>query len=61
VARYLGRDAGVTPESAELGQLYWYLDPARATRELGWTHRDPMSTLADTVRDLRGGALRLQS
>jgi dihydroflavonol-4-reductase len=56
VAEYLGRDAGVTPESAELGQLYWYVDPARAMRELGWTHRDPMTTLADTVRDLRAQA-----
>jgi dihydroflavonol-4-reductase len=46
-------DLGVDPVSAEMAQYYWYLDARRAERELGWTPRDPMETLADTVSDLR--------
>jgi nucleoside-diphosphate-sugar epimerase len=46
-------DAGVDPVSAEMAQYYWYLDASLAEKELGWTARDPMETLADTVKDLR--------
>ena len=31
-----------------------YADPTRAETELGWSSRDPMVTLSDTVEDLRG-------
>jgi dihydroflavonol-4-reductase len=51
----LGRgwlSAEVDPVSFEMAQYYWYLDAGLAERELGWTARDPMTTLADTVRDL---------
>ncbi|KYF60275.1 dihydrokaempferol 4-reductase, partial [Sorangium cellulosum] len=46
-------DLPVDPVSAEMGQHFWYLDATKARRELGWTPRDPLETLADTVADLR--------
>jgi dihydroflavonol-4-reductase len=36
----------------EMAQYFWYVDASRAQRDLGWSHRDPMTTLADTVDDL---------
>jgi dihydroflavonol-4-reductase len=41
------------PVSIEMSQYFWYLDSALAEAELGWTHRDPLTTLRDTVEDLR--------
>ena len=41
------------PVSLDRAQRYWYLDASLAERGLGWTSRDPMETLADTVEDLR--------
>ncbi len=49
----LGAEAPVDPVTAEMGQLFWYCDASRAERELGWKPRDPVTTLADTVADLR--------
>ncbi|MGK4001226.1 NAD-dependent epimerase/dehydratase family protein [Sorangium sp. So ce1036] len=46
-------DLPVDPVSAEMGQHFWYLDATKARRELDWTPRDPLETLADTVADLR--------
>ncbi|MEM1031902.1 MAG: NAD-dependent epimerase/dehydratase family protein [Myxococcota bacterium] len=43
----------VDKTSAELANVYWYCDASKAERELGWQHRDPGHTLADTVDDLR--------
>ncbi|CAN5237416.1 NAD-dependent epimerase/dehydratase family protein [soil metagenome] len=40
--------------SLEMSQYFWYLDSSLAERELGWTHRDPSSTLQATVDDLKG-------
>jgi dihydroflavonol-4-reductase len=54
VAETLGAEAPVDPVSAEMAQLFWYCDASRAERELGWTARDPVATLADTVKALRG-------
>jgi dihydroflavonol-4-reductase len=39
--------------SAEMAQVFWYVDSSKAERELGWTPRDPGVTVADTVEDLR--------
>jgi dihydroflavonol-4-reductase len=36
-----------------MAQLFWYVNPAKAERELGFVARDPMETLAETVADLR--------
>ena len=35
---------------------FWYVDSRKAEDELGWTPRDPMQTLLDTVRFIRGEA-----
>ena len=43
----------VDPESLSLAKHYWYVDARRAETELGWSPRDPIATLADTVEDLR--------
>lgn len=50
----LGEDDAL-PDAAsiELAQHYWYVDSTKAEHELGWSARDPMVTLADTVADLR--------
>jgi len=53
LARRVGASAPVDPVSLEMAHYFWYASSARAERELGWTHRDPNETLADTVRDLR--------
>jgi dihydroflavonol-4-reductase len=29
------------------------VDASKARKELGWTHRDPMETISETVEDLR--------
>lgn len=34
----------------------WYLDDTRARVELGWSPRDPMATLRDTVADILEGS-----
>lgn len=39
--------------SAEMAQVFWYVDASKARNELGWVPRDPGDTLADTVADLR--------
>lgn len=39
--------------SAEMAQVFWYVDSSKAKNELGWVARDPGDTLADTVADLR--------
>jgi dihydroflavonol-4-reductase len=44
--------SAVDPISLDMASFYWYLDATRAEEELGWTPRDPMETLADTVKDL---------
>lgn len=39
--------------SLEMSYYFWYADSSKAERELGWTARDPMVTLSDTIQDLR--------
>lgn len=51
--KLVGTEPPVDPVSAEMAQLYWYCDASRAESELGWSARDPVATLADTVDDLR--------
>lgn len=48
----LGIPAAVDPISLDMAHFYWYLDASLAENELGWTPRDPIETLVDTVRDL---------
>ena len=43
----------VDPVSLEMSQYFWYLDSAKAEADLGWQARDPMTTLSETIEDLR--------
>lgn len=59
VLRVWGRNPAVDCQSLEMAQCYWYCDSAQAQKELGFSPRDPLETLRDTVSDLieRGVAL----
>ncbi|MGD0676032.1 MAG: NAD-dependent epimerase/dehydratase family protein [Polyangiaceae bacterium] len=52
-AAKLGLKAPLDPATAEMAQLFWYVDSSKAERDLGWTARDPNVTLYETVEDLR--------
>lgn len=52
LAGRLGISVGVDPVSVDMAHFYWYLDASLAEQELGWTPRDSIETLVDTVRDL---------
>lgn len=41
---------GVDPVSVEMARHYWYIDSARAKKELGFSPRPVQETLRDTVR-----------
>ena len=43
----------VEPGAIEMAQYFWYLNCAKASRELGFRPRDPGETLHDTVTYLR--------
>jgi dihydroflavonol-4-reductase len=44
-----GSEAPLTTEEAEMGEHWFYVDSAKAARELGFTARDPQETLHETV------------
>lgn len=54
-------DAMPDAESVDIAQHYWYCDASKAETELGWSARDPMITLADTVNDLRERGIVMMS
>ena len=56
LAKSLGGEAPVSKVDAEMASHYWYVDSRKAEEELGFSPRDPMQTLLDTVRDLQGDA-----
>ena len=43
----------VPATAIEMAEYFWYLNPAKARRELGFRPRDPGDTLNDTVRYVR--------
>jgi dihydroflavonol-4-reductase len=47
-----GKQFKLDDASIKMSALYWYCDSSKARRELGFTTRDPMETLRDTVEDL---------
>ena len=53
VLHAVGWTVPVDRTSAEMAQFFWYVDASRATRELGFAHRDPDDTLRETIEDLR--------
>jgi dihydroflavonol-4-reductase len=52
LAERLGTKPRLDAQTAEMAQLFWYVDASKAERELGWKPRDPMDTLSETVADL---------
>jgi dihydroflavonol-4-reductase len=52
LAKALGGTQPVSAEDVDVAQHYWYCDWSRAAAELGFTPRDPLVTLRDTVDDL---------
>jgi dihydroflavonol-4-reductase len=53
--RARGKEPPVDRVSVEMSQHFWYVDSSKASRELGFTAREPSLTLADTVKYLRQG------
>jgi len=54
VAGKVGMSLPVSSVELEMASHYWYCDARKAEAELGWKPREPMQTLLDTVRDIRG-------
>lgn len=53
VSKRMKTEAPVDRISAEMSQHFWYLDAKKAKRDLGFSPRDAVETLSDTVKDLR--------
>ncbi|MBK6692566.1 MAG: NAD-dependent epimerase/dehydratase family protein [Myxococcales bacterium] len=53
LADRIGAKMPVDEVSVDMASFYWYLDSARAEHVLGFSSRDPVATLDDTVADLR--------
>jgi dihydroflavonol-4-reductase len=49
----IGAPIHLDDQSVEMGHYFWYLDDSLARKEIGFTSREPMQTLYDTVQDLR--------
>jgi dihydroflavonol-4-reductase len=54
LASSIGVRLSVTEQEADMASHYWYVDARKAIDELGFSPRDPMETLLDTVQDLQG-------
>lgn len=53
ILRRLGKTPDFDYETAQMSQLYWYIDSERSKAELGFSPRSTDETLADTIADLR--------
>jgi len=51
--RGLGLGATLSREQLDLACHYWYVDDAKARTQRGWSPRDPVRTLEDTVWDIQ--------
>lgn len=58
VAGAFGGTLPVTTLEAEMASCFWYCDSRKAERQLDFSPRDPMATILDTVKDLRGESRR---
>jgi dihydroflavonol-4-reductase len=54
LAKTLGGEAPVSTIDADMASHFWYVDSRKAEEELGFSPRDPMQTLLDTVHDIQG-------
>ncbi len=48
-----GKEFKLDDASVKMSSLFWYCDTSKARRELGFTTRDPLETIRDTVADLQ--------
>jgi dihydroflavonol-4-reductase len=55
VYRWRGKEPPVDRISVEMAEHYWWCDSQKASRELGFSSRDPGLTLRETVDYLRAG------
>ncbi len=53
VSKHLKTESPLDRVSTEMAQHFWYVDSSKAIREIGFSPRDAMETLSDTVADLR--------
>lgn len=53
-AKSVGMTLPVSEVEADMASCFWYVDSRKAEDELDFKPRDPMQTLLDTVKDLRG-------
>jgi dihydroflavonol-4-reductase len=53
-AQAVGAKLPVTSTEAAMAAAFWYCDARKAEAELGFVARDPMQTLLETVKDIRG-------
>jgi dihydroflavonol-4-reductase len=51
--RRLGKKSPLDPISVEMSTVFWYVDSAKAKKELGYSNRDADETLKDTIDDLK--------
>jgi nucleoside-diphosphate-sugar epimerase len=49
----LGKSFGLDDASIKMSSLFWYCNSSKSRAELGFTTREPLETLRDTVGDLR--------
>jgi dihydroflavonol-4-reductase len=49
----VGKEFKLDEPSIKMSALFWYCNSEKARRELGFTTRDPMVTLSDTIEDIR--------
>ncbi len=54
MAETVGAKLPVTGIEAEMASCFWYVDARKAQTEIAFAARDPMQTLLDTVKDIRG-------
>ncbi len=55
IYRSRGKEPPIDRISVEMAEHFWWIDSAKAERELGFEARDPQLTLVDTVAYLRRG------
>jgi dihydroflavonol-4-reductase len=53
VYKQLGKSPPIEPVGVDMAGHYWYFDSSKATRELGFSPRNPTDTLFDTIRYIR--------
>ena len=51
--RARGNEPPMDRVTVEMAQVFWYCDSSKAKAEPGFSPRDPLETLDDTVRDLK--------